>query len=200
MSYANKEHQSRLGHLGEETELRNHTSQAFESFVCTGYTVVKVAGTKLNDVRYLMFFQKGQRNENLSPVSDRLQQHTKQRNYQDCEWKKALEATQNLPSPNEFDWKFWIMLCKALDDRKYVGAVLMDLSKAFDCMPHNPLLAKLQDYGLSNEAITLMRSYLTGRRQRVKIGSTTSAWLEIQKGVPQGSIVGPLLFNVFFMS
>ena len=76
-------------------------------------------------------------------------------------------------------------------------AVLMDLSKAFDCMPHNLLLAKLQAYGLSNEAITLMRSYLTGRRQRVKIGSTTSAWLEIQKGVPQGSILGPLLFNVF---
>ena len=89
------------------------------------------------------------------------------------------------------DWR------KALDDRKYVGAVLMDLSKAFDCMPHNLLLAKLQAYGLSNEAITLMRSYLTGRRQRVKIGSTTSSWLEVKKGVPQGSILGPLLFNVF---
>ena len=71
------------------------------------------------------------------------------------------------------DWR------KSLDDRKYVGAVLIDLSKAFDCMPHNLLLAKLQAYGLSNEAITLMRSYLTGRRQRVKIGSTTSAWLDI---------------------
>ena len=89
------------------------------------------------------------------------------------------------------DWR------KALDDRKYVGAVLMDLSKAFDCMPHNLLIAKLHAYGLSNEAITLMRSYLTGRRQRVKIGSTTSAWLEIQKGVPRGSILGPLLFNGF---
>ena len=53
------------------------------------------------------------------------------------------------------DWR------KALDDRTYVGAVLMDLSKAFDCMPHNLLLAKLQAYGLSSEAITLMRSYLT---------------------------------------
>ena len=67
------------------------------------------------------------------------------------------------------DWR------KALYDRKYVGAVLMDLSKAFDCMPHNLLLAKLQAYGLSSEAITLMRRYLTGRRQRVKIGSTTSS-------------------------
>ena len=65
-----------------------------------------------------------------------------------------------------------------------VGAVLMDLSKAFDCMPHNLLLAKLQTYGLSSEATTLMRSYLTGRRQRVKIGSTTSSWLEVKKGVP----------------
>ena len=73
----------------------------------------------------------------------------------------------------------------------------MDLSKAFDCMPHNLLLAKLQAYGLSSEAITLMRSYLTGRRQRVNIGSTTSSWLEVKKGVPQGSIPGPLLFNVF---
>ena len=81
------------------------------------------------------------------------------------------------------DWR------KALDDRKYVGAVLMDLSKAFDCMPHNLLLAKLQSYGLSSEAISLMCSYLTGSRQSVKIGSTTSSWLEVKKGVPQGSIL-----------
>ena len=78
-----------------------------------------------------------------------------------------------------------------------VGAVLMDVSKAFDCMSHNILLAKLQAYDLSTEAVTLMRSYLTGRRKRDKIGSASSAWLEVQKGVPQGSILGPLLFNIF---
>ena len=78
-----------------------------------------------------------------------------------------------------------------------VGAVLMDLSKAFDCMSHNILLAKLQAYDLSTEAVTLMRSYLTGRRKRDKISSASSAWLEVQKGVPQGSILGPLLFNIF---
>ena len=89
------------------------------------------------------------------------------------------------------DWK------AALDNKHYVGAVLMDLSKAFDCLPHNLLLAKLKAYGLSDKANELMNSYLSGRRQCVKIGSVTSIWLNILKAVPQGSILGPLLFNIF---
>ena len=73
----------------------------------------------------------------------------------------------------------------------------MDLSKAFDCLPHNLLIAKLNAYGLDSSACDLLASYLTDRRQRVKIGSTRSEWVELKKGVPQGSILGPLLFNVF---
>ena len=84
------------------------------------------------------------------------------------------------------DWR------KAPDDRKYVGAVLTDLSKAFDCMPRNLLLAKLKAYDVSNDTTTLMGSYLSSR---VKLNSATSSLLEVQKGVPQGSILGPLLFN-----
>ena len=80
---------------------------------------------------------------------------------------------------------------------KKVGALLMDLSKAFDCMPHKLLIAKMKAYGMTNQASSLLESYLSDREQRMKIGQTTSSWQNIQKGVPQGSILGPILFNVF---
>ena len=79
----------------------------------------------------------------------------------------------------------------------YVAAILMDLSKAFDCLPHNILLSKLAAYGLSGDSIKLLENYLSNRRQQVKIGDSLSGWSDIQKGVPQGSILRPLLFNVF---
>ena len=78
-----------------------------------------------------------------------------------------------------------------------IGAVFMDLSKAFDCLPHELLKVKLHAYGLSTAACHLMFSYLKGRRQRVKISNSRSSWKLLTKGVPQGSILGPFLFNVF---
>ena len=84
-----------------------------------------------------------------------------------------------------------------LDNKFYVGAVLMDLSKAFDCLPHHLLIAKLRAYGLAEYAIKFVSSYLSDRSQRVKIGSVVGLWEQIIKGVPQGSILGPLLFNIF---
>ena len=75
------------------------------------------------------------------------------------------------------------------------AAVLMDLSKAFDCLPHKILLSKLSAYGLSDEAILLLKSYLSDRKQRIKLNNIVSSWSEIKKGVPQGSILGPLLLT-----
>ena len=72
----------------------------------------------------------------------------------------------------------------------------MDLSKAFDCLPHSLLIAKLHAYGVDWSACELLADYLSHRLQRVKMGTARRSWAELSKGVPQGSI-GPLLFNIF---
>ena len=73
----------------------------------------------------------------------------------------------------------------------------MDLSKAFDCLPHDLLLMKLKAYGLSQSALEMLNSYLANRKQCVKIGQNTSDLLDIVKCVSQSSILGPILFNIF---
>ena len=73
----------------------------------------------------------------------------------------------------------------------------MDLSKAFGCILRDLLLAKLSAYGFDESAITLIVNCLSNRYQRVKIGSRFSSYLEILRGVPQGSILGPILLKLF---
>ena len=86
---------------------------------------------------------------------------------------------------------------KILDEKGYAGALLTDLSNAFDCLNHDLLISKLDAYGFSENALTYIYSYLTNRRQRTKVGSVFSQWSQVKFGVPQGSILGPLLFTVF---
>ena len=83
----------------------------------------------------------------------------------------------------------------ALDKQHYIGALFMDLSKAFDCLPRGLIIAKLHAYGLELPACNLLFSYLHGRKQRVKISNSRSSWTLLTKGVPQGSILGPLLLT-----
>ncbi len=84
-----------------------------------------------------------------------------------------------------------------LDENKFVDTVLMDLSKAFDCIPHGLLIAKMKAYGLINYACEFMASYLSDRYQRVKITNEKSSCMSLLKGIPHGSSLGPFLFNIF---
>ena len=107
-----------------------------------------------------------------------------------CGFRKAYSTQHAL-------FKLFQSWQKELDNGGFVGTILMDLSKAYDCIPHELLIAKLKCYGIGNGSLRLLLDYLTNRKQRMKIGSSFSSWCDINTGVPQGSILGPLLFNIF---
>ena len=83
---------------------------------------------------------------------------------------------------------------KELEQKGFVRTILMDLSKAYDCIPHDLLIAKLECCGIDKIGLSLILDYLSCRKQRTKIGSSYSSWYDIIRG---GSILGPLLFNIF---
>ena len=86
---------------------------------------------------------------------------------------------------------------QALDENKIAAAILMDLSKAFDCVNPMLLIEKLKAYGLDEKAVNLIQSYMSNRKLCVRVQNIHSSLSDILKGVPQGSILGPIIFNVF---
>ena len=107
-----------------------------------------------------------------------------------CGFRKGFSSQHCLLSMLE-KWK------SATDNKKSFGALLTDLSKAFDCLSHELLIAKLNAYGFNMSASGFVHNYLKNRMQRTKINSEYSHWEEILFGVPQGSILGSLIFNIF---
>ena len=107
-----------------------------------------------------------------------------------CGYRQGFSTQQALVSLIE-KWK------AILDKNGYTGAVLMDLSKAFDTINHDLLIAKLNAYGFTKNSLRLIKIYLSNCWQRTKINTSFSSWTELLLGVPQGSVLGPLLFNIY---
>jgi hypothetical protein len=89
----------------------------------------------------------------------------------------------------------------AFNNKLAVGGLFCDLTKAFDCVNHEVLLAKLEFYGINTTAGKLIKSYVTDRYQRTLINNNyskgVSHWQKVEQGVPQGSILGPLFFLLY---
>ena len=122
----------------------------------------------------------GQINEYFEPILSPLQ----------CGFRKG-HGVQNCLLVLIENWRY------ALDKKQSAGLLTTDLSKAFDCIRHDLLIAKLDVYGVSIKSMRYIYDYLSSRKQRVQVNHSYSEWNNIKYGVPQGSILGPLFFNIF---
>ena len=107
-----------------------------------------------------------------------------------CGFRKGLNTQHTLLTLVE-NWR------KSFDNKEFCGAILMHLSKAFDTLNHDLLIAELRAYGFQHDALKLLYIYVSKRWYRTKIITSFSSWKELVKGATQGSALGPILLNLY---
>ena len=107
-----------------------------------------------------------------------------------CGYRKGFSTQQALLWLIE-RWK------NTLNQNRYGGGILIDLSKVFDTINHDLLIAKLGVYGFDTESLGLIKKYFTNHLQETEVNTIFSNWIKLLWGVPQGSVLGPLLFNIY---
>ena len=148
-----------------------------EKFLKTNYRPVSILPTVSKIYERCLY---DQINEYFQPLFSKLQ----------CGFRKGHSAQHCLLVLIE-KWR------KVLNKQGFAGLLLTDLSKAFDCIGHELVIAKLHAYSFNIKSLEFIHSYLYDLIQRVKINSSFSHWSKVESGIPQGSIKGPLLFNIY---